>query len=145
MTSRKAATLTDRVLNDFAGQWRLEKVINQADGVTARFDGHATWRAVEEGLLYRESGALHLAGSAPIRAERRYLWRAPLRVYFEDGRLFHDVPAQGGEARHLCPPDDYRVVYDFQNWPEWRATWRVFGPRKSYVMVCDYHPADAFP
>jgi hypothetical protein len=126
-----------RRLSDFLGQWRLEKDIRQADGGSARFEGTATWDA--DGL-YQETGLLRLASGDQMRAERRYLWRAPLAVYFEDGRFFHEVPPEGGEAYHHCAPDDYRVHYDFSDWPRWIAVWQVAGPRKGYEMSCLYVP-----
>ena len=122
-----------RELGDFEGRWRLYKSITQqGGGAEARFEGMAVWSAVAAGLAYHETGQLHLAGAAPIRAERRYLWCAPLRVCFEDGRFFHDVPAAGGSALHHCAPDLYRVRYNFDTWPDWTATWHVTGPRKDY-------------
>ena len=124
----------ERCLDDFKGRWALSKTITHGDGTAARFEGHATWTPVETGLAYHENGQLLLPGAAPIRAERRYLWQEPLRVYFEDGRFFHDVPPNGGEALHHCAPDLYRVRYDFGDWPEWQATWHVTGPRKDYLM-----------
>lgn len=132
--------MTLRTLSDFTGQWQLEKEITQGDGAQARFQGTATWDG--EGR-YHETGLLRLETGAEMRAERRYLWRAPLAVYFEDGRFFHDVPPEGGEAYHHCAPDDYRVDYDFSDWPRWSARWRVTGPRKGYEMSCRYVPLSA--
>ena len=62
-----------------------------------------------------------------MRAERRYLWRdggaGTIEVLFEDGRFFHRFDAEDPEpaAEHDCPPDRYRVRYDFRAWPRWRA------------------------
>ena len=44
---------------------------------------------------------------------------------------------------HDCPPDSYRVRYDFRAWPRWQAEWRVTGPRKDYGIVSRFRPADA--
>lgn len=126
-----------RHLAEFIGTWQLEKEIRQADGAQAWFEGHASW---DETGAYHEAGQLRLGDGTQIRAERRYVWKAPLRVCFDDGRFFHDVPPEGGLAHHHCAPDDYQVRYDFSAWPHWRAIWRVQGPRKDYKMVCRYGP-----
>lgn len=76
-----------------------------------------------------------------MTASRVYLWKADLSVWFDDGRYFHTVPAQGGATDHWCDPDQYDVRYDFAEWPDFRVTWRVEGPRKSYTMVSDYTPS----
>lgn len=125
-------------LSDFEGRWQLEKTIRQAGAPEARFSGEAVWARDGQGLSYAEHGQLTLAGHAPLQSERRYLWRAPLDVLFEDGRFFHSVPPQGGEARHWCAPDDYRVNYRFEDGPRFETAWRVTGPRKTYTMLCQY-------
>ncbi len=140
MTLPKRATPTDRVLADFVGRWRLQKFVRQANGEQASFSGTAVWEEVESGLSYLETGTLILTGSTPLKAERRYLWRAPLAVHFQDGRFFHNVPPQGGQARHDCAPDTYNVTYDFSDWPYWSAEWHVSGPRKAYLMRATYTP-----
>jgi hypothetical protein len=128
----------DRVLADFAGQWRLDKRIVPAEGPEARFEGVAEFVEVAEGLAYAERGRLWVGTGAPMEAERRYVWRPGLDVYFDDGRFFHRVPARGGRAHHHCPPDDYVVEYVFDNWPEFTALWRVTGSRKDYEMTARY-------
>ncbi len=130
--------VTERVLQDFAGRWRLEKEIAAAGQPPARFEGVAEWRGGAGGLRYEERGQLWLGAGAPMQAARRYLWTPALEVFFEDGRFFHRVPAAGGEAHHHCAPDAYRVAYRFDNWPEFTAVWRVTGPRKDYVMTARY-------
>ena len=129
--------MRDRCLSDFEGRWRLEKDIRQQHGGSASFEGEAVW---DTGGRYSEQGQLTLEDGTRIRAERRYVWQVPLAVFFEDGRFFHDVPPCGGEAHHDCPPDQYRVAYDFGDWPRWQAVWRVTGPRKAYEMICRYSP-----
>lgn len=129
----------DRRLADFEGVWRLERTIRQADGVTGAFSGQAVFSADGHGALdYVEDGQLTLGAAPAMRATRRYRWADGLHVFFEDGRPFHQVPAKGGRATHLCPPDTYVVDYDFSAWPNWRAKWRVTGPRKDYAMISDY-------
>ena len=82
-----------------------------------------------------------------MQATRRYLWRAggagAIDVLFEDGRFFHsfDPDAPTPAAPHDCPPDTYRVRYDFTGWPEWQAEWRVTGPDKDYTMLSRFRPA----
>ncbi len=126
-------------LTDFAGSWRIDRVIRDAAlGQVGRLTGRATFEADAHGLIYEEAGDLRYGSGAPMRAQRRYLWRqeAPGRiaVFYEDGRAFHAFAlGSSAEARHECPPDLYQVVYDFSRWPEWRAVWTVTGPRKDYV------------
>lgn len=131
----------------FAGDWTIEREIEDIRaGTPGRFVGTARFSPVAEGLAYAEEGLISLGGSAGVQAVRRYLWRDgganAIEVLFEDGRFFHrfyadeDTPA----AVHDCPPDQYRVRYDFSRWPRWRAEWRVRGPRKDYAMVSRYRP-----
>lgn len=127
-----------RRLEDFAGTWRLEREIEDALGPPARFTGQAVWSEAPGGLMLHESGQMEIAGQGRFMAERRYLWAADLSVFFPDGRFFHQVPAAGGPAEHWCDPDHYAVDYAFDGWPEFRATWSVKGPRKSYRMVSVY-------
>lgn len=125
-------------LEDFAGHWVLTRVIDHADGTQATMTGTADFTPDGAGLAYSEKGLLHLTGHAPIRAERRYLWRPGLEVLFDDGRPFHTIPAGGGGAEHWCDPDHYRVRYSFDAWPRWQSVWEVTGPRKSYRMDSRY-------
>jgi hypothetical protein len=64
-------------------------------------------------------------------------------VRFDDGRYFHRfAPATlRPEATHHCGDDRYHVRYEFGDWPEWRCTWEVTGPRKTYRLVSAYRPA----
>jgi len=132
----------DRVLADFAGSWTLERTIRPTTGPSARFSGVAEWVWQGETLAYAEVGTLQMEGTAPMQAERRYLWAPGLQVFFDDGRFFHTVPAAGGDASHWCAPDMYRVHYDFSGWPAFHALWQVAGPRKSYEMSNHYEKRD---
>ncbi|MGV6847624.1 MAG: DUF6314 family protein [Marinibacterium sp.] len=133
------ATATPRRLADFIGHWHLGRRIDPASGPRAQFEGAADWTLRGDGTaIYAERGELRIAGQTPVRAERRLIWGADLNVWFADGRPFHTVPATGGVAEHLCPPDHYRVWYDFSDWPAFQTTWQVEGPRKSYRMVTRY-------
>ncbi|PRX29760.1 hypothetical protein SAMN05216257_11021 [Meinhardsimonia xiamenensis] len=132
-------------LEDFAGRWRLAREIEDfAAGHVVRFSGEALFAPEEGGALaLTEEGTLTLPGATPLKASRRYLWRAgqggAIEVLFADGRPFHVIaPGAKPEAEHLCPPDHYRVAYDFTGWPDWRAVWRVRGPRKDYRMQSLY-------
>lgn len=135
----------------FEGVWTLERRIEDArDPRPARFDGTALFTAAPGGLAYLEEGRLTLGDAAPFAASRRYFWRARagrIAVEFEDGRPFHDFDPRAGApaAEHDCAPDHYRVAYDFTGWPDWRAEWRVSGPRKDYRMISAYRPAGQFP
>lgn len=127
-----------RVLSDFEGAWQLSRVIRHDDGTSADFAGEAVWTPEAEGLFYRETGNLSIPGGPKMQADRCYLWRDGLDVYFEDGRFFHRVPSAGGTARHWCDPDTYVVTYDFTAWPRFSTVWQVSGPRKAYEMTSHY-------
>ena len=136
-------------LEAFAGDWRIERSIEDVRaGRRGRFTGTARFAPLPEGLAYHEAGTLAFDGSPPMAAERRYLWRdagaGTIEVLFDDGRFFHgfDADELAPGARHDCPPDLYRVRYDFRHWPHWQAEWRVSGPRKDYGMVSTYLRAD---
>ncbi len=134
---------TEPRMADFIGCWCIDRTIDHADGTHARFSGQAILRPNGAGGLdYDEDGALTLPDGGTMRATRAYRWDADLSVFFDDGRPFHQIPAGGGYAVHLCPPDTYHVTYDFQRWPEWRAIWQVAGPRKDYCITTIYRPAD---
>ncbi|MDR9428009.1 MAG: DUF6314 family protein [Salibaculum sp.] len=131
---------------DFRPGFRFAREIEDAlTGQVLRAEGTVCFTPDAAGLIYAESGRLHLPGRAPMQAERRYLWRfeaSGVAVFFEDGRPFHHfVPAgQGAGSDHPCGSDHYRVAYDFTRWPCWTATWRVTGPRKAYVSRTLHEP-----
>ena len=113
------------------------RVVRQASGAVARFRGTATWAPDAAGMLCEEAGSLR-TGGVVVAASRVTLWRADgdgIAVAFADGRPFHRV---GPAARHDCPPDGYRLAYDFACWPGWSVTWRVTGPRKAYLARTRY-------
>ena len=131
----------------FGGNWTLERRIEDAlSGQILRFSGTARFTPGAPGLVCDEAGEMRLPGQPPMPAGRRYLWRVQggdIAVLFADGRPFHLIgPGARPEAVHDCPPDLYRVRYDFRRWPDWEAEWRVQGPRKSYVSVTAYRPAE---
>lgn len=135
-------------LSDFAGDWRLEREIDdRLAAQTGRLSGTARFVAVPGGLAYEEAGTLRLGGAAPVHATQRHLWRegggARIEVLFADGRPFHAFATDRTqpEAAHACPPDHYRVNYAFGDWPAWRAHWRVRGPHKDYALVSTYRRA----
>lgn len=135
-------------LSEFAGTWRLTRVIRDARaGAEARFEGDALFAPAAEGLAYSETGLLHLPGHEPLAAGRRYVWReAAGRIFVDhaDFRPFHDFDAAEPRpaATHFCAPDHYAVTYDFSGWPDWRAEWVVTGPRKDYVAESRYTRGD---
>lgn len=126
------------------GQWALRRSIVHATGARQRFEGTARFAWDGDILRQDEAGELHgLPGGQPIRGTRRYLWRQAggrIEVLFPDMRPFHSIPLGDPrpDATHHCPPDIYRVAYDFADPAAWTATWRVEGPRKSYVMESDF-------
>ncbi|MCB2110771.1 MAG: trigger factor [Defluviimonas sp.] len=131
-------------LQDFEGAWRISRRIDDRRGPAARFDGTAVFSPVAGGLFYRETGLLCISGGGSYQAGRCYLWRSgpagTIVVDHADGRAFHSFCPGREDARHLCGADDYRVRYDFGDWPRWRAEWRVLGPRKDYLMISHYRP-----
>ena len=132
--------LPDRRLSDFEGRFHLARKITPAGDPPATFTGTALWRPRDDGLEYLETGLLTIEGHAPMTSERRYFWGPDLRVYFDDGRFFHQVPPAGGSASHWCDPDQYDATYHFDDWPRFRVIWQVKGPAKEYTMVSDYTP-----
>ena len=132
-----------RVLSDFEGAWQITRDIRPESGAPGRFEGRGVWTPDADGLAYVERGTLTMAGVASMHAERRYRWGPDLSVYFDDGRVFHRVPAAGGETEHWCDPDRYKVIYDFFEWPKFEITWHVQGPRKAYTMISRHTPLAA--
>ena len=131
-----------RVLTDFEGAWQFDREITHADGTVARARGMAQFTPDNDGLAYRETGEIDVNGQV-LTFERAYQWQADLSVHFDDGRYFHAVPPNGGQATHFCDPDTYVVTYDFVGWPTWIAKWAVSGPKKDYVMQTRYSPVSA--
>lgn len=131
-------------LGDFEGPWLIwRRIDDRLAGRPGSFEGRVRFRRDARGFVVEEEGELTMDGQVPLRASRRYFWRAARRgaiaVFFEDGRAFHEfAPGRVDEAEHLCAPDHYRVRYDFGGWPRWSAEWRVRGPRKDYLMVSHY-------
>lgn len=134
-------------LKDFAGRWRIERDIRDLRaGQTGRFRGRGVFEPDGPTLRYSETGEMTLGGRT-MAAGQVHVWRQEgprIRVAFGDGRPFHafDLGVTAPAARHDCPPDLYRVRYDFGAWPEWRTEWRVTGPRKDYTLLTRYVPAD---
>ncbi|TFL17882.1 DUF6314 family protein [Jannaschia formosa] len=124
---------------DLAGPWSVARVIRHADGVVARFRGTALWHPEGSGMRCIEAGRLTQGGTG-FEARRETLWHqdgAAIMVAFGDGRPFHRFWPER-EARHDCPPDDYRLRYDVSAWPCWSVRWRVTGPRKDYRALTRY-------
>lgn len=136
-------------LQDFAGLWSMAREIEdfRADACS-ELTGTCEFVSHDQGGFWQEErGLLHLPGrDKPLQAERRYLWRAAvapaeeIAVFFDDGRFFHsfDPNAATPEADHACDPDSYQVRYEFGDWPNWSASWRVTGPRKDYRFQTRY-------
>lgn len=132
-------TLPDEIA-DFEGRWQLARRIEDfRAGQVLEGRGTAILRPDADGHVYDEHLTLQVPGQAPMTATRRYLWRQEagrIAIRFDDGRPFHVLAL--GQVRtsdhHDCPPDSYAAEYDFTDWPSWRVTWTVKGPRKSYVL-----------
>jgi len=129
---------------DFEGRWRIARRIeDQWMSTTGLFEGVARFTADGQGLSYREVGELRLPQEAPMAASRNFLWREDgdgIAVFYADGAPFHRIAGDAPvvQAWHACGQDDYEVSYNFTRWPDWRAIWRVRGPRKDYVSITDY-------
>jgi hypothetical protein len=136
----------------FAGEWRIDRSIEDIrTGRTGTFVGTASFRSGPSGIDYCEHGRLTFGKAPEMTATRRYRWidagAGTIEVRFDDGRLFHRFSAHETtpSALHECPPDQYRVRYDFRAWPRWRAKWQVRGPRKAYCITSLYRPAGQAP
>ena len=129
-------------LQDFLGEWEITKSIQDNTGQSSgNFSGMARFTNHDDGTaLYHEIGTLELIKGQSMKAERRYRWlqetNGQITVQFQDGRPFHsiDVNETNPIGHHSCDPDTYEVLYNFSDWPNWRSTWRVTGPRKDYIM-----------
>jgi len=137
-------------LTDFPGFWDITRRIeDRRAGQSGHLSGTARFSHRPGGdLAYVEQGLLVYGAGPAMTAERRQIWRASpdgIAVHFDDGRFFHAFVPSGGraEAAHDCPPDRYRVAYDFRRWPHWQSVWEVSGPRKAYRMETSYRPAGA--
>ena len=140
------------MLSDFAGDWLLERAIDDAlTGERLHASGHAVFAPDAHGLVYDETVEMVLASGRRLRGTRRYLWRADpgggIAVVFEDGRLFHRIAPDRVrcEDRHDCTPDVYEGAYDFTDWPQFQLRWRVTGPRKGYAMHTAYRRPGVSP
>jgi hypothetical protein len=104
-----------------------------------RLDGVARFTADGEMLRFSESGTLFYGGLS-TEAARDYRFEIVaedrFRVFFADGRLFHEARVVGGIApvAHDCAPDLYRGRYRLDGPERWRLSWRVTGPRKDLVI-----------
>lgn len=90
-------------------------------------------------LTYVEDGLLTL-GAVQTEARQSYRYQETstgLRVFFADGRFFHDLRPEGGCAlvSHDCAPDLYRGRYRFESADRWWLSWRITGPRKDLVIA----------
>ncbi len=134
-------------LDDFAGDWILERRIEHGDGTRARFAGTGSFSRCRGGLRYNEHGRLCLPGQPPLLSTRRLLWAGDtvVAVSFEDHRFFHRIDLRQGRprARHVCGDDIYTGLYDFAAWPRWSVVWWVRGPRKSYRSATSHVPLAA--
>lgn len=132
---------------DFVGDWSIKRTIEDAkSNSTASFVGKAQIVEGHKEWVYSEQGELALATGAQFFAERKYFWHpneTGFDVFFEDKRFFHSFElGSAAQAQHWCDPDQYEVAYEFQQWPIWKSTWQVTGPRKNYVMSSQFQPAN---
>lgn len=129
-------------LSAFEGRWQLDRSVKNAAGPDMTLVGEAVFTPQDGGLSLVERGVLQIAGQPDMQGEQRYFWRQSgeeIATFFADGRAFFQfAPVAQTTAAHWCSPDQYDVVMDFTDWPVWRATWTVKGPRKDYVMRSEY-------
>jgi len=124
-----------------SGRWQMARIIeNVTEGVIGEFWGECSFTPDGAGLTCRETGVLRFRG-ADFAAGRVSLWRFPepgrIEVRYEDGRPFHDFPAEHPVATHLCGEDRYEVSYQFET-DYWISRWQVRGPKKDYMMTTRY-------
>lgn len=140
-------------LDQFKGKWNLERTIqDRRGGVEGKLSGVATFTSTgTDELTYVEEGELLYGEQPAMAAKRQYIWRAlggddtgKIAVHFEDGSPFHTIALDRSmpDDDHHCDPDYYYVSYDFTNWPEWQAEWKVLGPTKDYRMKSVYTPIE---
>lgn len=131
-------------LADFRGEWCLDRRVEDHHGTQSGcLSGRARFSPATGGLRYEEEGVLELGSGAKLAARQAHLWHASppeIVVRFPDGRDFHRFNSESvaSEGRHICGADLYLVRYDFADWPRWRVTWTVSGPRKDYTMRSAY-------
>jgi len=138
--------MSPRELQDFAGRWQIDRVIDDAlTGQSITGQGVAHFIAEPTGhLVYEEALSLIYPDQPrPFEATRRYIWQGQggvIEIRFEDGRLLQRLSLSGSNVGdvHHCDPDRYDGRYEFADWPQWRAIWRVTGPRKDYLMTTVY-------
>lgn len=138
-------------LTDFAGQWRVERRINdRKTGQILTGQGAVDLTQITAGhLRYSEQITLTLPNAQPLEGRRTYEWHGHesgwIEVSFDDDRPFHRI--RMGQAvstdDHWCAPDTYAARYDFSVWPIWSAVWTVAGPHKNYVSQTWYRHAIA--
>lgn len=124
----------------FAGTWTLRRrVWDRRSALLGRMDGMARFSADGGGLRFSETGVLAYGGIT-TDAARDYrfeiLAEDRFRVFFADGRFFHEARVLGDIAQvtHDCAPDLYRGRYRLDGAARWRLSWRVEGPRKDLVI-----------
>ena len=137
VTSIDMARLTS--LWDLESRWHLSRRITHGDGRIDTMAGTVDFVRSDQRLFQNETGILEV-NEHRLEARQSYVWtetQDQLQVFFADFRPFHTLPLRQAtpEAKHNCPPDKYHVRYDFTLWPNWKSTWTVEGPRKTYVMT----------
>lgn len=135
-----------------AGFWAVSRRIRHRGGAVWTIRGVVEIRRAGEGWAWRETAVLAESqaetdgagqNAAVFAAERRYRLIAAgtgLFVQFEDGRPFYRL-APGGQDRHLCGADLYRVRTQHGSGNCWRQGWQVTGPAKAYRIAASYRRA----
>jgi hypothetical protein len=107
------------------------RVADRRTGQYGRVQGTLTIAAQGDGLAWRETGTLTMAGRTHD-VSRSYLL-ADGWVFFDDGRPFH--PWRPGEwVEHLCGEDTYRGLVDVEP-TRVRTLWDVAGPAKEQRLI----------
>lgn len=147
-----------------AGEWTVRRELSdRMSGGSGRFTGRAefredggddaggaceedhgageggAWLHVEEGVL--EWGGTHRAAGRTLRLLPEPDGTA--RVFFADGRPFHDLDLRDGRwtAPHHCGADYYEGRFTVVSPDEWRLRWTVRGPAKEQTLDSVYRRA----
>jgi hypothetical protein len=142
--SSHAPYAVENISDYLRGEWRLARVyLDRRRGVAGWFRGLARFTETGDGIRYREQGHLRF-GDFAGEAYREYRCDFPApglaRLSFADGRPFHDLDLTAGrwQVQHGCAPDRYDGEFLALSATQWRAVWRVVGPRKDLLIRGGY-------
>ena len=133
------------LLDFLLGSWALDRrLVDGRLGAEGRFEGVARFTPEGPGAAaYREEGTVRFldhVGAAHRDLRCTAVAEGSVAFSFPDGRAFHllELRPEGYEAEHRCGEDRYLGRFLLLDEGEWRATWRVEGPRKSLLLEGAY-------